>query len=218
MTDPKARKLNLLSMAVLEVLEERAAHPYEIQQVMRDRQRDRLVRLTTGSLYHAVERLERLGLVTVADNGRQGRLPERTVYAITEEGRHAFVDRLREMLSAPGDEFPEFPVALALLHTLDRDEVIERLTWRAALLEALIASGEVVAGKLTEFGVEPMYFVDLDWQITSGRAELGWITDLVGRLRSGELNWTRSAVTPPARLSLVEDGKKAARRGQKAAS
>ncbi|MEU9126356.1 PadR family transcriptional regulator [Streptomyces sp. NPDC048506] len=191
-------------MAVLEILEEQPAHPYEIQQVMRDRQRDRLVKLTTGSLYHSVERLERLGLIKPVDTTRQGRLPERTVYTITEEGRAAFLGRLREMLSAPADEFPEFPVALALLHTLDREEAIERLNWRAAILEALIAGCEVMANRLAEFDVEPMFFIDLDWQICSRRAELKWINNLVERLRSGSLHWDRKAAAPPSRLSLIE--------------
>lgn len=204
MAEPRGRKLNLLAMAVLEVLEEQPAHPYEIHQTLRDRARDRLVKLTFGSLYHAVDRLERLGLVEPLGTDRQGRLPERTVYAITQEGRGAFADRVREMVSAPADEYPEFPLALALLHTLDRDDVIERLTWRAAGLEAHIAGGESMAARLSELGVAPMFFIDLDWQITSMRTELEWIKNLLERLRSGELSWNRKAEAPPVRLSLIK--------------
>ncbi|MBV8217383.1 MAG: hypothetical protein JO325_02885 [Solirubrobacterales bacterium] len=44
-----------------------------------------------ASLYHKIERLERLGLVEVAETIRQAGCPDWVVYAITEDdrGRHA---------------------------------------------------------------------------------------------------------------------------------
>ena len=41
-----------------------------------------------GSLYGVVESLEKRGLVTPQETVREGRRPERTVYEITEAGRH----------------------------------------------------------------------------------------------------------------------------------
>ncbi|WP_051845810.1 PadR family transcriptional regulator [Streptomyces sp. NRRL F-5053] len=197
MSTPRVRKLNLISLAVLELLDEEEMHPYEMQQRLRDRGRDRLIKLTAGTLYHAVDRLEKLGLVEAVETSRQGRLPERTVYTITEEGRDAFAERLREMVSTPEDEFSEFPLALAFLHTLDREEAVARLTWRAALLEAAVAAEDVMAARLRDSGVEPLYYLDLTWQITSKRAQLDWIRTLVGQLESGAMNWPTAARVPP---------------------
>ncbi|MFF4528341.1 PadR family transcriptional regulator [Streptomyces sp. NPDC001407] len=200
MPAPRSRKLNLISLAVLELLEEEAMHPYEMQQRLRDRGRDRLVKLTAGTLYHAVERLEKLGLIEAVETSRQGRLPERTVYAITEGGRAAFTERLRELVSTPEGEFSEFPLAMALLHTLDRKEAIERLTWRAARLEAAIAAEEVMTARLRASGVEPIYFIDLTWQTSAKEAQLSWIRDVVGQLESGALGWPDAGSAQPLRL------------------
>ncbi|GHF37350.1 PadR family transcriptional regulator [Streptomyces morookaense] len=190
---PKSPKLNLISLALLELLDEEDMHPYEMQQRLRDRGRDRLVKLTAGSLYHSVERLEKLGLITAVETNRQGRLPERTVYAITADGRAAFTDRLREMVATPDREYPAFPLALAFLHSLERDEAIERLTWRSTMLEAEIAAEEAVAGRLTEQGTEPLYFLDLTWQIAAHRSQLEWIQKTIQQLSTNSLTWPAPA-------------------------
>ncbi|MEV6671874.1 PadR family transcriptional regulator [Streptomyces sp. NPDC051162] len=204
MPTPRTRKLNLISLAVLELLDEGEMHPYEMQQRLRDRGRDRLVKLTAGTLYHAVERLEKLGLIEAVETSRQGRLPERTVYAITANGREAFTERLREVVSTPEGEFSEFPLAMACLHTLERKEAIERLTWRAALLEAAIAAEETIAARLRKSGVEPLHFIDLTWQISSKRAQLIWINNLVEEVESGALNWPATSLARS--LRLLESG------------
>ncbi|WP_150242385.1 PadR family transcriptional regulator [Streptomyces albofaciens] len=206
MPSPRSPKLNLISLAILELLDERNMHPYEMQQTLRDRGRDRLVKLTVGSLYHAVERLEKFRLIEAVDTSRQGRLPERTVYSITADGRAAFTDRLREMVSTPAPEYLEFPLALAFLHVLGREEAIEWLTWRAAMLEAEIAAEETVAARLTGFGTEELYFLDLTWQTAAARAQLEWIRTVVERLASGALPWPSEAAGRQQELKLPEPG------------
>src|SRR6266542_765045 len=57
------RALTPLALAVLELLLERAMHPYEMHQLIRDRRIDHVIKLRAGSLYHTVERLHRLDLI-----------------------------------------------------------------------------------------------------------------------------------------------------------
>src|SRR6478735_8009853 len=52
-----------LGLMILALLSERPMHPYEMQRLMVARGDDRVVRVQRGSLYPAVERLERAGLV-----------------------------------------------------------------------------------------------------------------------------------------------------------
>src|SRR5690606_6858900 len=78
-----APRLSPAATLVLAVLREAPMHPYEILVRLRKRRDDRLVRLNPGAVYHAVDRLERDGLVERAGVDRDGNRPERTVYAIT---------------------------------------------------------------------------------------------------------------------------------------
>src|SRR5690349_8858323 len=92
------RTLTPLGLVVLELLHQRAMHPYEIQQTIRDRFIDQVIKVRAGSLYHTVERLHRAGLIEPVETGRTGRRPERTVYAITDDGREEYRANLRELL------------------------------------------------------------------------------------------------------------------------
>src|SRR6187551_4114033 len=76
-----------LMLMVLVLLAEAPMHPYEMQRLMQWRGKDDVVRVQRGSLYPAVERLMRAGLIEPLETERAGRRPERTVYQLTEEGR-----------------------------------------------------------------------------------------------------------------------------------
>ena len=76
--------LTPMALAAMELLHSGPKHPYEIHQTMQEHEVWRLLKLTTGSLYHAIERLERDGLIEAVETSREGRRPERTTYRLTE--------------------------------------------------------------------------------------------------------------------------------------
>ena len=61
-------------------------HPYEISTTLRSRGKEQSIKLNYGSLYSVVESLPKHGLIEPRETVREGRRPERTVYAITEAG------------------------------------------------------------------------------------------------------------------------------------
>ncbi len=87
-----------LGPAVLDLLPERPMHPDEIGETITQRRVNEIVKVRGGSLYHAVERLPRAGLIEAVETERRGRRPEGTVYRITEPGREEFVGWLEEAL------------------------------------------------------------------------------------------------------------------------
>ena len=82
------QRSNPLALAVLACLVERPMHPYEMATTMRTRGQDESIKLNYGSLYTVVESLARRGLIEPREPEREGRRPERTVYAITDVGTH----------------------------------------------------------------------------------------------------------------------------------
>src|SRR5712692_10326750 len=91
----------LWSLAVLSLLRERDMHPYEMQRLMHTRHTDELLGLKRGSLYHAINQLQRDGLIESVATSRAGRWPERTVYRITPDGDEELMNWLRELLATP---------------------------------------------------------------------------------------------------------------------
>lgn len=205
MTVPPRRTLTPIALAAMELLHQRPMHPYELHQTMRDRATDRLVKLTAGTLYHAIDRLAADGLIEVVETGRAGRRPERTTYRLTEAGRDALGERVRELVAEPATEYPHYPVAISLVHTLARADAMTALRRRTIALEARIAADGVIARRLTEDGLNPLFWADLDYEIHLREAELAWTRRLLARIEGGELTWAQDCGAPP-RLGLIAGG------------
>lgn len=108
-----SKPLTLPALTVLRMLCDGPMHPYEMQQRIRVCHYDAAVKITPGSLYHTVDRLTAAALIEPLETSREGRRPERTVYAVTTAGRDAAHNRLAELFAKPTEEFPPLGTALA---------------------------------------------------------------------------------------------------------
>ena len=135
-----SRPLTPLGLAVLHLLQGEQMHPYEMQQRIRDYAIDKVVKVAHGSLYHTVSRLADRGLIEPVETSRDGRRPERTVYAITEDGRNEAHLRLREFLMFPAKEYPTLGMALSFISMLPPADAVVLLDRRGVALEAKLAA------------------------------------------------------------------------------
>src|SRR5215470_13525176 len=111
----KTRLANPLALAVLALLFERPMHPYEIAATLRERHKEESIKLRYGSLYTVIELLQREGFIVAQETEREGRRPERTLYAITPGGEAEMRDWLGALLRDPMKEYPQFEAALSLM-------------------------------------------------------------------------------------------------------
>src|SRR3954451_7552520 len=103
-----------LGLVVLWMLAQQPLHVYGRQKLLEAQGRDRVVNVRSrASLYQAIQRLVRLGLVEVSETVAGEGYPDRVVYAITDSGREKAREWLREMLRATGEEYPEFIVGVS---------------------------------------------------------------------------------------------------------
>src|SRR3984957_13809972 len=153
-----------VALSVLNLLNERPMHPYEMRTRMRERGHDRAFKIRESSVYGTVTRLAERGFIEPVDVNREGRRPERTVYAITEAGR---------------DELLVWMCTLAAFQQ------------RAARLEADISSSDAyrrafvadMPGFVRIFGIEEEYTQAMR------RAELAWLRATLAELRGGSFPW-----------------------------
>ena len=177
-----------LTLAVLNLLSERSMHPYEMKTLMRERGHDAVIKLKGGSVYDTVERLQRLGFIETVETSREGRRPERTVYAINEAGRDELKAWLRDMVARPVNDYPQFAAALAFVVGLeDRDEVISELTRRAIALEAQIAADDTMLRSMAETGIPRIFGIELEYAQAMRRAETEWVRRFIQELKDGDL-------------------------------
>ncbi|GAA1508337.1 DNA-binding PadR family transcriptional regulator [Agromyces terreus] len=183
-------RLNPLAVAALAVLVEQPMHPYEMYQLMLQRREDHVVRVSAGSLYRAVERLAADGLIVEHATEREGNRPERTVYAITEQGRAAFLETIASMLPDHVNEYPEFPLAVGEAHNLPRDRVVELLGERAEQLRATVASLDAGLARVDAKGVPTRFVLNKHYSRAMVLAELDWVLATIDDLTTGALDWS----------------------------
>jgi DNA-binding PadR family transcriptional regulator len=180
-----------VALSVLNLLAERPMHPYEMRVLMRQRRHDRAFQIRESSVYDTVARLADRGLIEPVEVSREGRRPERTVYAITEAGRDELLDWLWELTSVPDAEYPAFAAPLMFIYALGKDRAIAALSQRAARLEAEISSSDAFAtAMLSEVPEFPRIFgIEEEYAQAMRRAELTWVRAIVAQLRDGTFPW-----------------------------
>jgi DNA-binding PadR family transcriptional regulator len=177
---------SLWEVAVLALLREAPMHPYEMQRLLHERHKDELLVLKRGSLYHAVERLARAGLIKAAATGRSGHRPEHTTYRIRPEGRQNFIRVLKGMIGTPRRESSEFMAALSVLPHLEHDDAIAKLEERARRLGNGVRERQTTL-KSVQKRVQRINLIESEYYLAMRRAELRWVRDLIEELRSGRL-------------------------------
>src|SRR6266487_4915200 len=156
----KRKMSNPLALAVLSLLIERPMHPYEMSSTMRERVKEESIKLNYGSLYSVVDSLVKHGLIEVHETTREGRRPERTVYAITEAGRTELEDWLAELLSTPVREFTSLEAGLSLMPGLPPDEVARLLDQRVERLRVELRSLDSGHEVARERGLPELFLVE----------------------------------------------------------
>jgi DNA-binding PadR family transcriptional regulator len=183
-----AEPLTHWEIAVLAFLREDRMHPYEMQRLLRERHKDELLALKRGSLYHAINRLSRDGLIEAISTRREGRRPARTTYRLTPGGAAALVSSLHAMVAVPRRETSELFAGLSFLVYLDPDDAAAQVEERIRRLEAEI--DELTAARKRLIArVKRINLLEEEYMLVMRRAELRWLRRLLEDLRSHELTW-----------------------------
>jgi DNA-binding PadR family transcriptional regulator len=184
-----SRALTPLQLAVLRLLADEQMHPYEMQQRIREHAIDQVVKVAHGSLYHAVARLAEDGLIEPVETSREGRRPERTVYAITGTGRDEARSRLREFMMRPVQEYPSFGMALSFVSMLPPAEAASLLDRRTVALEAKLAAHDTVVESLIKRGLPRINVIEVEFLNSRLRSELDFVRALSEDIKSRRLDW-----------------------------
>ncbi|MGI8855873.1 MAG: helix-turn-helix transcriptional regulator [Thermomicrobiales bacterium] len=194
----KRNQSNLLALAVLALLAERPTHPYEMDFLMRNRGLTETIKLNRGSLYTVVETLQRDGLIVPQEVQREGRRPERTVYALTEAGRTKFAAWHRELISKPAKEYLQFSAALAFIAHFSPAEAAALLGERAERLEDEIEERQFRLKTIMERLVVPrLFLLEEEFALTQREAELRWVRQIIGEIADGAVAWPAYVMSGP---------------------
>jgi DNA-binding PadR family transcriptional regulator len=188
MADANTVEVSPLALCILELLNERPMHPYELAATMRGRHYDEFVRLNFGSLYHTVDALERDGWIVGTEREKEGGRPERTIYRLTDSGRGVLLKAVGEIVSQPRREYQHFSAGLMFMHHLSAATAAALLEQRAEALQAVITK---LSGILDELHATHgrLALIELEHKIALIEAERAWVQKVAREIESGKLEW-----------------------------
>lgn len=185
----KRKVANLLALAVLSYLSQGPMHPYELGRTLRAHGDDRSLKFTHGSLYMVVQQLAKAGFVTEVETSRAGLRPERTVYALTDQGRAELNDWLRELVAEPDHEYPRFVTALSLIAALPPDEVVDLLDRRRERLQAQRDEARQIVETALVADVHPLFLIEEDYRLALLDTEIAFVARFRDRITDPADGW-----------------------------
>jgi DNA-binding PadR family transcriptional regulator len=171
-------------LALLVLLSEGPAHPYQIEKTVEERDMRYWTELSMSSIYKTLRQLETKGLA-LSEVSLSERNVGRKTYALTQPGKDLLASTLREYLSVPEKERWRIDLATSHLDLLERDEVAAALDKYRSEVEKLISGYEALEKYLVESGCPEHALALARRPHFRYEAELRWLDDYRSRLGLG---------------------------------
>ena len=186
----------MLELAILGLLKEQELHGYELKKRLADTVGSSGAGVSFGSLYPALNRLEKTGAVRVAPVALvAGASRGKKVYAITDRGEQLF----EELLAADADSSEDersFNLRLAFARHLSRDARIGMLERRRAyLLERLARRRGAIRHGWGRFDAYTRSIMEHGNETTE--RDISWLERLIARERSDAVSSSSSSPSSP---------------------
>ena len=173
---------NPLALAVMAWLLTEPMHPYELGKRLKETGKDRNIKYNRGSLYMVVGQLQKAGFIVEHETLRDTLRPERTLYALTDRGRHELYERMHEWVATPQHEYPQFGVALSLLSIVAPKEAVGLLRKRQLAMKAEIDAIKSMVKQAGNDGVPWIFLIEEDYRLALLKAEFGFVGQLIESL------------------------------------
>jgi DNA-binding PadR family transcriptional regulator len=172
----------MLELAILGLLKERPMHGYQLSREL-SAQLGGLWKVSYGSLYPTLRRLERDGAVEQVPGTQAGATRKRLVYRITPDGEELFIRLLEEPPSDTQAEDTRFRVRLAFFRYLPPETRIRLLDRRRAALDDRLAAikDAIAAAADTD---DDYHRALMEHGRAATEADIAWLTGLIQHERN----------------------------------
>lgn len=118
-----------VQLAILGFLRERNYHGYELKKTI-ERQMGAWTDIKFGSIYHALNNLEKEGFVVKVSTSSEGGKPARSIFSITDTGYEEFRRRLNENILNMQRIYLKEDIGVFFGGKIDKDELLSILKQR----------------------------------------------------------------------------------------
>jgi DNA-binding PadR family transcriptional regulator len=192
---------DLVGVTALALLLTGPRHTYEML-VLIEKTHKTFVGGLPRSLYHAVNRLVSGGDIQVVGATRDPGRPERTVYALTGQGRGRLREWVSLLLREPDPDSSLFTAALTYAGCLPPDVVAGLLRERHSDLGRRAVAARAALDSLPD--LPRVLLLETEYEVSRLTAELTWVAQLIDDLDGGRLAWIGAAEASAGVESLLE--------------
>lgn len=167
-----------IDLIVLGMLKKEELSAYDIQKLVEYRNISKWVKVSTPSIYKKVLQLEQKGLVS-SRTEKEGNMPEKAVYSLTENGETEFEKLMHELSKKPIHMFLDFNAVIVNLDSMPKEEQRECLDEIEINIETLLnylEENEKLKEKAKDVPATGMAV--LRQQLMLAQAIKAWIADL----------------------------------------
>ena len=175
--DEKGTHPQMLELAILGLLKEQPMHGYQLSRELGE-SLGSFWRVSYGSLYPTLRRLEREGEVETVSRESAGSGRRKHVYRITEEGEKTFLDLLQETPSDTSTEDTRFRVRLAFFRYLPPETRIRLLERRRAYLQDRLST-ITDSLRTTRARVDDYTLALIEHGQSATENDIEWLEDLI---------------------------------------
>lgn len=150
--------MTTIDLVVLGMLKKEPLSAYEIQKLVEYRNISRWVKISTPSIYKKVIQLEEKGLIT-SHTEKDGKMPEKAVYALTDAGEKEFGKLMLEIAGKPIRLFLDFNAVIVNLESLPEErqqECMDRMEGNLKVLREYIEENIAAKEKIPDIPLTGM--------------------------------------------------------------
>ena len=167
-----------IDLIVLGILKKEPMSAYDIQKLVEYRNISKWVKISTPSIYKKAIQLEEKGLIK-GETVKEGKMPEKAVYSLTEAGEAEFERLMFDIASKPISIFLDFNAVIVNLDSLPPEKQKECVAEIEDNIKSLKAYLETnIAEKESKPGIPATGMAVLRQQFVLVKAIEDWITSL----------------------------------------
>lgn len=173
-----------IDLIVLGILKKESLSAYEIQKLVEYRNISKWVKISTPSIYKKVIQLEGKGLIK-SNTVKEGKMPEKAVYSLTDAGENAFEALMMETASKPVHVFLDLNAVIVNLTSLNLESqkiCLDNIEMNVKALKSYLDENMSIKENLPDI---PMTGIAvLEQQLILAEAIETWIASLKETLES----------------------------------
>ena len=183
--------LNPLVPALLGILVEGPAHPYQLHLELKRRRLTSEGNVSRGTLYNVVNAMQQQGWIVAGTADQESSRPERVSYSLTnagfEELRNWISDQIRKPVWSPDRLFR----GVSHIGVLGRKGASDALRERSANLKDRIERDETALANALAAGTPRLFVIEAEYVLHISRAELRWVNRIADEIETGDLKWPK---------------------------